>query len=190
MNQKRAGFQPARTVGDELDRAGALVADRLGGGDRGFAHRRAQIGAHAGRGRLLDHLLVAALQRAVALAEMNGVAVAVGEDLQFDMARMADVLLDQHAGIAERALRLALRGFERGVEIGVLVDAPHALAAAAGHRLDQQRVAELVGFLLEEFRLLPLAVIAGHHRHAGFFHQRLGAVLQAHGADRRMAAGR
>jgi hypothetical protein len=78
-------------------------------------------------------------------------------------------------------LRLALRRFQRGVEAGMLVDAPHTLAAAAGDRLDQQRIAELVGFLLEEFRLLPLAVIAGHHRHAGFFHQRLGAVFQPHG---------
>jgi hypothetical protein len=26
-------------------------------------------------------------------------------------------------------------------------------------------------------------VIARHHRHAGLLHQRLGAVLQAHGAD-------
>ena len=83
------------------------------------------------------------------------------------------------------ALRLALRAFERGLELGVLVDAPHALAAAAGHRLDQHRIADLVGLLLEKRRLLPLAVIARHDRHAGLLHQRLGAILQAHGADRR-----
>ena len=74
---------------------------------------------------------------------------------------------------------------ERRLEIGVTVDAAHALAAAAGHRLDQHRIADLVGFFLEEFRLLPVAVIAGHHRHAGLLHQRLGAALEAHGADRR-----
>ena len=45
------------------------------------------------------------------------------------------------------ALRLALRAFERGVELGVLVDAAHALAAAAGDRLDQHRIADLVGLL-------------------------------------------
>ena len=103
-------FQAARAVGDELDRAGALVADRLGGGDRGLPHAGAQIGAHAGRRRLLDHLLVAALQRTVALAEMDDVAVAVGENLQLDVARVSDIFLDQHAGLAEGALRLALRG--------------------------------------------------------------------------------
>ena len=45
---------------------------------------------------------------------MDGVAVAVGEHLHLDMARRGDVFLDQHARVAERGLRLALRAFERG----------------------------------------------------------------------------
>ena len=125
-------FEPAAAVGDELDGAGAFVSRGLGGGDRGFAHRRAQGGAHAGRRRFLDDFLVAALQRAVALVQMNGVAVPVGEDLHFDMARRGDIFFDQHAIVAEGGFRLALRRFQRGVEIGVAVDAAHALAAAAG----------------------------------------------------------
>jgi hypothetical protein len=42
----------------------------------------------AGRRRFLDHLLVAALQRAVAAAQPQRVAVAVGQHLDLDMARM------------------------------------------------------------------------------------------------------
>ena len=178
------GFEPLGAVGDEFHGAGALITDRLGRRDRGRAHLRAQLGAHARRRRLLDNFLMAALQRAVALVEMDDMAVAVGEDLHFDMARRIDVFFDQHAGVAEGRLRLAHRGFERGIEVGVLVDPPHALAAAAGHRFDQQRITDFVSLLLEEFRLLAFAVIAGHHRHAGFFHQRLGAIFQTHGADR------
>ena len=109
MNQKPPCFQPAGAVGDELDGAGALVIHRAGGGDRGLAHDVAQGFAHAGGRRLLDHLLMAALQRAVALAEMDDIAVAVGEHLELDMARRADVFLDQHARVAEGRLRLALR---------------------------------------------------------------------------------
>ena len=78
---------------------------------------------------------------------MDRVAVRVGEHLHLDVARRGDVFLDQHARVAERRLRLALRAFERGLELGVLVDAAHALAAAAGHRLDQHRIADLVGLL-------------------------------------------
>ncbi len=77
-------------------------------------------------------------------------------------------------------LRLAHRGGQRVVEIGVAVDPAHALAAAAGDRLDQHRIADLIGFALQECRVLVVAVIARHHRHAGLFHQRLGAVLQPH----------
>ena len=145
MNQKPSALQPAGAVGDELDRAGALVTGGLGGGDRGLAHGGAQRRAHAGRRRLLDHLLVAALQRTIALVEMDGVAVAVGEDLHLDVTRRVDVFLDQHALVAEGRFRLALGSGERRLEIGVAVDPAHALAAAAGHRLDQHRIADLVG---------------------------------------------
>jgi hypothetical protein len=179
------GFEPTRAVGDELDRAGTDVTGGLGGGHRGRAHDGAQRRAHARRRRLLDHLLVAALQRTVALVEMNGIAVAVGEYLHFDMARRGDVFFDQHALVAEGGLGLAHGARQRRVEVGATIDAAHALAAAAGHRLDQNRVADLVGLLLEKYRLLPIAVIARHHRHAGLVHQRLGAVLETHGAHRR-----
>ena len=75
-------------VDDELDRAGADVADRPGRGDGGLAHAGAQRRRSCpGAGRLLDHLLVAALHRAVALEQVDAVAVAVGEDLHLDVAR-------------------------------------------------------------------------------------------------------
>ncbi len=109
---------------------------------------------------------------------------AVGEHLHLDVARRRDVFLDQHARVAERRFPLARRAFERGIELGVLVDAAHAFAAAACHGLDQHRIADLVGLLLQEFRVLLLAVIARHHRHAGLLHQRLGLILQSHRADR------
>ena len=90
---------------------------------------------------------MAPLQRTVALEEMDRIAVRVGEHLDLDMPRRRDVFLDEHARIAERRLRLALRAFERLGEIAGLVDAPHALAAAARDRLDQHRKADALGLL-------------------------------------------
>ena len=165
------GAQALAAVGDELDGAGAHIADGAGGFDRRLAHRRAHLRRHAGSGRLLDHLLMAALQRAVALEQMHHVAVAVGKHLDLDMARREDVFLHQHARITEGVLRLALGALQRRIEIGRLLDAPHALAAAAGNRLDQHRIADLVGLLAQEVRILLRAVIARHHRHAGLLHQ-------------------
>src|SRR5579863_6562963 len=96
-----------------------------------------------------------------------------------------DIFFDQDAARAERRADFPNRSVERVVEVGVLVDAPHPAPAAARRRLDQHRVADLVSFLLEEFRVLAIAVIAGHYWNAGFLHQRLGAVLKPHRADRR-----
>ena len=59
-----------------------------------------------GRGRFLEHLLVAALQRAVALAQVDRVALAVAEHLEFDVARVAEVLLEIDGVVAERGLGL------------------------------------------------------------------------------------
>ena len=145
------------------------------------AHRR----RHARSRRLLDDLLVAPLQRAVALEEVNGVAMGVAEHLHLDVARRADKALDQHAGIAKGTQGLALAGFERGPEIGRIGDQAHALATTAGHRLDEHRITGLARHPLEKAGLLILAHIARHHRNAGIAHQRLGGVLQAHGTDRR-----
>ena len=104
--------------GDELHRAGADVADRL----RGIAGRLAHLGAalrrHAGRWRFLQHLLVPALHRAVALEQVDAVAVRVAEHLDLDVARLQHVLLDQHVVVAEARLRLALARGERRLEVG------------------------------------------------------------------------
>ena len=56
---------------------------------------------------LFQHLLVAALHRAVALEEVNAVALLSAKTSISDGAA-GDVALDQHAVVAERGLGLAL----------------------------------------------------------------------------------
>ncbi len=172
-------------VDDELDRAGAHIADRARGGHGGLAHGAAAVQRHARRGRLLQHLLVAALHRAVALEQVDRVAEAVGEHLDLDMARACQVLLDQHAVIAKAARRLALDRGQRGLECLARFHHAHALAAAARAGLDQHRVADAVGLRAQERGVLVVPVVAGHQRHAGTLHQRLGRALAAHRLDGR-----
>ncbi len=169
--------------GDEFDRAGADIADRLGGRHRRLAHLAATLRRHARRRRFFQHLLVAALHRAVALEQVDALAELIAEHLDFDMARTDDVFLDQHVIGAEARRRLALAGCERGVEILRLHHLPHALAAAAGRRLDHDGITDPVGLRLQPRRILVVAVIAGRQRHAGGFHQLLGFRLRTHGAN-------
>ncbi len=104
-------------VEHELGRARAPVADRSRERDRGLAHPRAQLWVQRGGGRLLEHLLVAALYRALALPEREDRALRVAEQLDLDVPRPFDVALAEDALVAEGRLRLALRGCQRIFEL-------------------------------------------------------------------------
>ena len=105
-------------VEHELRGARADVADRAGEADRGLAHPRAQLGVERDRRRLLEHLLVAALHRALALAERDHRAVRVGEQLDLDVPRPLEVALEEQTVVAEGRARLAAGGLDRLVELG------------------------------------------------------------------------
>ena len=168
---------------DEFHRAGADIADRLGGGDRRLPHRRPHFRPHAGGWGFLDDFLVPALDGAIPFEQMHGVAVAIGEDLDFNVARAGEVAFHQHPVIAEAAAGFALGGGEAGGENGIALHNAHALAAAAGGGFDQHGIADFRCCRLQGWQILCRAVIAGHQRHAGLLHQRLGLRLAAHGAD-------
>ena len=80
-----------------------------------------------------------ALDRALALAEVDHVAVVIAENLELDVARRLDVLLDVDVADAERRLGLALRRLDRVRQLARRAHDAHAAAAAAGGRLDDHR---------------------------------------------------
>ena len=103
---------------EELDRAGAEIAELRASPCATTSPICVALGGVERRGGgLLPHLLVAALQRAVALAEMDGVAVAVAEHLDLDVARLGEILLDIDRVVAERGLGLGARGGQGAVQL-------------------------------------------------------------------------
>jgi hypothetical protein len=110
---------------DELDGAGAYIADCARRGHRRYSHRASLLRIEAGRRRLLQHLLMPPLDRAVALEQMDRVAVPVGENLDFDVARPLQVFFDQHAVIAKGRCCLPLCPGERRSELRRAADDPH-----------------------------------------------------------------
>jgi hypothetical protein len=124
-------------VQEELHGAGVLVADVLRQGDRGVGDQGPGLRADRGRRCLLQHLLVTPLGRAVALEEMDDVAVRVGQHLHLDVPAVLDVLLHEDRVVAERGQRLALRGRDGVVELLAATHDAHPLAPAAGRGLDQ-----------------------------------------------------
>ena len=86
-----------------------------------------------------------ALQGAVALEEMQDVAVAIAEELHFDVSRPVEVLLQIDAAVLEGRFGLGPRGGDAGNERGRVAGDAHAFPAAAGRRLDEHRVADFLG---------------------------------------------
>ena len=126
-------------VEQELDGAGAEVADLAGESHRVRADSGPQLVVQV-RGRCqLDHLLMAALHTAVPLEQVDHLAGAVGQDLHLDVARIEHRLFEVDHRVAERGLRLPGRGFDGLGQGGGLSHPAHAAATATGDRLDEQR---------------------------------------------------
>ena len=114
---------------------------------------------------------------------MHDVAVGVAEHLHLDVARPLEIALEQHAVVAEGARRLSLRADQRASELVGPRDDAHAAPATACRRLDHDWIADPLGLGGKRGRILRIAVIAGHDRHAMRLHQRLRRRFRAHRAD-------
>src|SRR5215468_1553633 len=115
-------------VEQELHRPDAAVVERA----RHVERRARQSVTHwrvdRWRRAFLDHLLVPALQRALALEQMDGLAAAVARDLHLDVARPLEPLLEIERRVAEARERDAPGAVEAFPQSGLAIQNSHALA--------------------------------------------------------------
>jgi len=169
---------------EELKGAGAAVADAQAGIDTYRADAGTLLGSDAGRRGFLDHLLVAALNRTIALAQMDRLPLAIGQYLDFDVARPLQVFLHVHRAVAKCRLGLAAREHNRGGQMSLAVDHPHPAPAATRCRLDQHRIADLAGNGDVLGGIVGQgAARTGYAGHTGLLHGVDGRHLVAHQAD-------
>src|SRR5262249_8036944 len=148
-----------------------------------LADRVAGVDVERGRGAFLPDLLMAALQRAVALAEMNGAALAIAEHLDLDMARPFQILLEIDRVIAECGLGFYASCSERGREALRAIGDLHAAAAATGGGLDEHRNSDRARDRARFLAGAGAAFRARYHRNAKPADSALGLDLVAHDAD-------
>src|SRR3972149_2594228 len=145
---RRRSIVPAcgrKVSGCSAYRRGGGGGARAGGGAGGLAEPLAQPRVEGGGGGLLEHLLVAALDRAVALTEMDDAARGVGEELHLDVGGALGPPLAVDAVVAEAGVRLAPGGLERCLELVGVAPDPHPAAAAPCGRPDDERGAHAAG---------------------------------------------
>ena len=144
------------------------VADRLGQAQGGGADAVAQRWRQSWAWRLLDQLLMAALNRAVAFAEVSIIAVFIGDDLDLDVAWLGTVAFDKTVGIAKAAQGLGLSQLELPHQLMGRRDNLHTATTTTGRCLDDQGITDLFGDLDRLILAADHALATGQHRHVGF----------------------
>ena len=99
----------------------------------------------AGEGSFFPDLLVAALQGAIALAQMNRIPLAVAKDLNFDMARSLEIFLDVDCIVTEGGLGFGACRRQGEGKLARIARDLHPAAATAGRCFDQNRIADGAG---------------------------------------------
>ncbi len=135
-------------------------------------------------GGFFDQLLMAALHGAVALPEMDGVAVVVGQDLHFDVPAEFDVFFDVDGGVLEGVFGFGLGLLEAGLEGDVVVGDAHPAAAAAGGGFDDDGIADLAGDFQGGLFVIDGAFAAGDGGDLGFFGELFACDFVADGGHR------
>ena len=73
-----------------------------------LTHGLAHFGGEEWARGLFNHLLIAPLNRTLALIEINAIAMAISQDLNLNMARLGDEFLNKNPVIAKTAGRFIL----------------------------------------------------------------------------------
>src|SRR5690606_23264577 len=152
IDKKLKGAEPSVTCG-----AGELA--------RGFRELLAHIGIKRRAWGDFDDLLIAPLKRAFALAKIDD-SLAVANDLNFDVTRLANELFDIKLAIAESGLRFGATAFKGVRQFGRIAHRAHAAPAATRQRLKHDSA--IRAQLLHEgagFFKARRAIRAGKKRH-------------------------
>ena len=127
---------------------------------------------------------MAPLHRAIALAEIDHLAVGVGHQLDLHVTGPHDRPLHEDPPVPEGGLGLAGCRLERPRQRRGFVDDPHALATTAGRRLDHHGKTDPLGGPLCR-RHVGHVLDPGHHGHPRLDHRSTRGDLVAHHLHRR-----
>src|SRR5262245_37046353 len=176
-------IEPAVEIHQELERPGVGVLNGLGGIHDEPAHFPPQLSTEHRRRRLLHELLVTALNRALALAQVDDPTLMIGDYLKFDVPGRLDVLLEIDVAYAKCGFGLALSSLDGRRQLGRRPNDAHPPAAATGGRLDDDRVTYFPGKLEGFVLVVDRAIAPGKDWDASLLHHAAGPRLVPHQTD-------
>src|SRR4051794_8280873 len=111
---------------------------------------------------------------------MDGMAVLVSNDLEFDVMWIKDQTLDVNLRVAESFLGFRARTVKAMEQTWLVMCHPHAASASAGDRFDHERVADFLGYFDCVFLGFNNPITTWRDRNAGFSRARPRRVLVSH----------
>jgi hypothetical protein len=120
------------------------------------------------------------LHRAVALVQVHGVAVGVGQDLHLDVLGPLDVLLQEDLAAPEGGGGLALGLHQELAQLELVLADAHPAPAAAERGLEDDRVADALGLAAAVLASGRRLVGAGNHGQSSRLGLLAGGGLVAH----------
>ena len=136
---------PAHLVNQELGSACIPVANALRELDSIGEDGPPNLFREMRRWCNFDNLLMATLDGAITLEEVNGVTNNVSEDLNLNMTRALQEALDEDSAVTERGLGLGNGALEGVLEVGLFANDAHPASSAAHGCLNDDYHIELWG---------------------------------------------
>ena len=155
-----------RAVVKKLDRAGTFVPHLRRELDRRCAHRRADLRIQVKGRRLLPHFLATPLQGTFALEAMHE-ALAIAQDLHFDVACARDHFLDVEPAVAKRRRGLGGSLWKLAREFFAVLHHAYAASAATGGGLDHDGIADALSKREAGIDIAETRRAARYGRHTG-----------------------
>src|SRR5690606_19365863 len=120
---------------------------------------------------------MAALQRAIALEEMDDIAVTIAKYLHLDMAWIIYPFLNEDNVVTKASFGFSLARGEGAQEVRSSINFAHTLASAASHRFNENRITDFPCFFGKMVRGLIVTLITRRYRNTGIGHQLFSGVF-------------
>ncbi|CNU80152.1 Uncharacterised protein [Salmonella enterica subsp. enterica serovar Bovismorbificans] len=168
----------------EFERPCAAIADVYARFRAAFADIATQFRRNAWRRGFFNHFLVATLHGTVAFRQIDSVALAVRQHLNFDVAWIFQVFFHVYHVVAESRFRFRFGHGDGLRQFSIATNHAHTAAAAAAGRFDDHRIANTFGMSAVRIHIVAQrAVRSWYGRHARFFHRGNRGHFIAHQAD-------
>jgi hypothetical protein len=126
---------------------------------------------------------MAALNGAIALAQVDDIAMLVRQNLELDVMRALDIFLNEYGAVSESGEGLAGGHFHIFAQLGIRPDDAESAPSTTGAGFDHDRVAGFFGEGQGLFNICHAAMGARDDRNPVFFRKIGGFNFAAHGVD-------